>query len=100
MEYTSVGGRFSDANNAYEFFTALNRQGKPVELYFYPHGKHALDTPAERIASLQRNVDWFRFWMQGFEGRATDYDSEQYVRWRELRKLPEENEKRSAAPAN
>jgi dipeptidyl aminopeptidase/acylaminoacyl peptidase len=85
MEYMSDGGSFSEPNDAYEFFVALKRQGKPVELYFYPKGEHALDTPFERIASLQRNVDWFRFWMQGYEGKPPDYDPEQYVRWRKLR---------------
>ncbi len=78
--------------NAYEFFVALARQGKPVELYHYPKGAHPLDTPFERVASLQRNVDWFRFWMQGYEGKAPDYDPGQYVRWRELRKLQKKNE--------
>jgi dipeptidyl aminopeptidase/acylaminoacyl peptidase len=73
--------------NAYEFFTALRRQGKPVELFYYPSGEHELDTPAERLASLRRNVDWFRFWMQGVEGSAPAYDRDQYKRWRELRAL-------------
>jgi dipeptidyl aminopeptidase/acylaminoacyl peptidase len=70
-----------------EFFVALRKQGKPVELYYYPHGEHILDTPFERVASLQRNRDWFRFWMQGYEGKAPEYDPDQYVRWRTLRKL-------------
>jgi hypothetical protein len=73
--------------NAYEFFTALRRQGKPVELFYYPRGEHELDTPAERLASLRRNVDWFRFWMQGVEDSPPAYDPEQYKRWRTLRAL-------------
>jgi len=76
MEYTRVEA-------AYELFTLLNRQGKPVELYFYPNGHHPLDTPFERVSSLQRNVDWFRFWLQGYE-RPNPEDPEQYVRWRAL----------------
>jgi dipeptidyl aminopeptidase/acylaminoacyl peptidase len=79
MEYTRT------AEDGYEFFTALNRLGKAVELYRYPKGSHPLDTPFERVASLQRNVDWFRFWMQGDEGTAPDYDTGQYDRWRALR---------------
>jgi len=70
--------------DAYEFFVALARQGKPVELYYYPKGAHPLDTPAERLASLQRNVDWFRFWIQGYDRRDPD-DPEQYRRWRAMR---------------
>lgn len=79
--------------NAYEFFTALRRQGKPVELFYYPRGEHELDTPAERLASLRRNVDWFRFWMQGFEGSSPAYDPDQYKRWRELRALTARHDK-------
>jgi len=70
-----------------EFFTALRRQGKPAELFYYPTGEHQLDTPFERVASLQRNVDWFKFWMQDKEDQAPSYDPEQYVRWRQLRQL-------------
>lgn len=82
MEFTAP------IEDAYEFFVALARQGKPVELYFYPKGAHPLDTPAERLASLRRNVDWFRFWIQGYERRAAD-DPEQYHRWREMRSRAE-----------
>ncbi|MCI0721499.1 MAG: prolyl oligopeptidase family serine peptidase [Acidobacteria bacterium] len=85
MEYTR-----EDANTvsvAHEFYTALRRQGKPAELYYYPLGSHILDKPLERIASLQRNVDWFRFWIQGYEGDTPEYDPEQYSRWRGLRRL-------------
>lgn len=79
MEYTQI-----DA--AYELFTLLNRQGKPVELYFYPRGEHPLDTPLERVSSLERNVDWFRFWLQDYE-RPSPEDPGQYIRWRGLREM-------------
>ena len=62
-------------------------------VYFYPKGEHMLDTPWERVASLQRNVDWFRFWMQGFE-RAHPEDHEQYIRWEALRRLHSEDVKK------
>jgi hypothetical protein len=79
MEYTGT------AEHGFEFFTALNRLAKAVELYRYPTGDHPLDTPLERFASLRRNLDWFRFWMQAYEGAAPDYDPKQYARWRALR---------------
>lgn len=68
-----------------EFFTALKKQGKTVEFYYYPNGEHTLDTPLEREASLRRNLEWFRFWMQGYEGKPSEYDPEQYIRWHKLR---------------
>jgi dipeptidyl aminopeptidase/acylaminoacyl peptidase len=79
MEYTET------AELGFEFFAALARLEKPVEFFRYPEGSHPLDTPYERVASLQRNVDWFRFWMQGYEGTSPAYDTSQYVRWRKLR---------------
>jgi len=97
MEYIGANGRLKyGPTHAYEFFVALYRQGKPVELYFYPNGDHPLDTPWERAASLQRNVDWFRFWMQGYEGTAPVYDPEQYLRWRKLREQQRWNEMNQA----
>lgn len=78
MEYTGK------AEHGFEFFVALSRLRKAVEFYRYPHGQHPLDTPSERVASLQRNVDWFRFWLQGYE-RPNPEDREQYTRWRALR---------------
>jgi dienelactone hydrolase len=86
MEYT--GDKLRDEPlSAYELHSALIRLHKPVELFFYPDGDHPLDTPFERVASLQRNVDWFRFWMQGWEGRPPSYDPEQYTRWERLKTL-------------
>jgi dipeptidyl aminopeptidase/acylaminoacyl peptidase len=95
MEYTR------DAFPGLEFFVALRRCRKPAEFYLYPEGNHTLSssTPTQRMASLRRNVDWFRFWMQDYE-RPKPEDPGQYARWRELRKLQEENEKKSVAPPN
>jgi dipeptidyl aminopeptidase/acylaminoacyl peptidase len=69
-----------------EIFTALNRLGNPVEWYYYPDEEHELDDPRARLASLQRNLDWYRFWLQDFED-PTPTKKEQYDRWRHLREL-------------
>jgi dipeptidyl aminopeptidase/acylaminoacyl peptidase len=39
---------------AAEFYSALITQGKPVELAFFPDGKHILDLPLQRAGSMQR----------------------------------------------
>jgi dipeptidyl aminopeptidase/acylaminoacyl peptidase len=70
----------------YELFTGLNRLNKPVELYYYPLEDHTPDHPQGRLASLQRNVDWYRFWLQGYE-RPNPEDADQYKRWEALRDL-------------
>lgn len=70
----------------YEEFVGLSRLDKPVELYYYPLEQHQIDHPLARIAALQRNVDWYRFWLQGHE-RPNPEDSAQYRRWERLRDL-------------
>src|SRR6266850_542262 len=59
--------------------------------------EHILTNPAVRMASQGGSVDWFRFWLQDYED-PDPAKAEQYVRWRELRKLQEANEKKSTAP--
>ena len=84
---------------AWEWFAGLSRLGKPVELIYIPDGEHVLVKPWDRMVSQQGNVDWFSFWLQGYEDPDAA-KAEQYKRWRDLRKLQEQNEARpQAAPA-
>ncbi len=53
-------------------------------------GLHILE---KRMVSQQGDVDWFARWLKGEEDPDLD-KAEQYARWRELRKLQEESEKR------
>jgi hypothetical protein len=75
----------------WHWFAGLTKLGKPVEMIYMPEGTHILEKPWDRMISQQGNVDWFCFWLKGEEdpdpGKA-----EQYDRWRELRKLQQENE--------
>jgi dipeptidyl aminopeptidase/acylaminoacyl peptidase len=82
-EYKNLG-----VTSTFELLAGLHRLKKPVEYYFYPHEVHLPEHPQARLSSVQRNVDWYRFWLQGFE-RAHPEDPEQYVRWRKLRDLQE-----------
>jgi len=68
----------------WEWFAGLSRLGKPVEMTIMQDGTHVMQRPWDRIIDQQGNVDWFRFWLQGYE----DPDAakkDQYVRWRRLR---------------
>jgi dipeptidyl aminopeptidase/acylaminoacyl peptidase len=67
-----------------ELFVGLNELNKPVELYYYPNEQHQVDHPVARIASLQRNVDWFRFWLEDYR-RPSPEDPGQYARWELMR---------------
>jgi dipeptidyl aminopeptidase/acylaminoacyl peptidase len=71
---------------SYEVFSGLSRLNKPVELYFYPNEDHTPQHPQARLATMQRNVDWYRFWLQGYE-RPNPEDPDQYKRWEHLREL-------------
>jgi dipeptidyl aminopeptidase/acylaminoacyl peptidase len=68
-----------------EFLMALKRLGKPVEQIIYPGAPHILSLPSQRRASMERNLDWFRFWLQEYEDPAPG-KRPQYLRWRAMRK--------------
>ena len=59
-----------------------------------PGGAHSLSRPSERMISLQGNVDWYDFWLQGKErsepllaGEDAKTLREQYSRWRQMKVL-------------
>jgi hypothetical protein len=73
----------------YEVFSGLNRLNKPVELYYYPNEGHTPEHPQARLGTMQRSVDWYRFWLQGYE-RPDPEDASQYVRWEKMRSVQDE----------
>jgi dipeptidyl aminopeptidase/acylaminoacyl peptidase len=93
MEVNGYGKKYDDPDQPpdnlavhNEIFVGLSRLQKAVEYYYYPNEQHEPDHPQARVASLQRNVDWFRFWLQGYE-RPNPEDPDQYKRWEHLREL-------------
>ena len=74
----------SESLIALETFTALKAANQPVEMFVFPHELHIKWQPAHRRAIYQRNIDWFRFWLQ----RRIDPDTakaDQYLRWNAMR---------------
>lgn len=71
----------SEALIGLESFTALKEAGQPVELYIFPDERHVKWQPAHRLAIYRRNIDWFRFWLQG-KVDPEPAKAEQYRRWR------------------
>lgn len=55
-----------------------------ADLYVFPNEPHQKFQPRHKLAVYVRNVDWFRFWLQGREGDDPSKAS-QYKRWRSLR---------------
>ena len=66
-----------------EFATALEEAHKPAEVVIYPLEEHVFQLPSNRVASAQRHLDWFRFWLQGYEDPGEE-KAEQYRRWESL----------------
>lgn len=58
----------------------------PVEAFSFPNELHLKWQPAHRLAIYNRNLDWFRFWLQDIED-PDPAKAEQYERWRQLRDL-------------
>jgi len=70
----------------WEWFTLLSRMKKPADMVVLEDGSHQLTKPWDRMAAQEGNEEWFRFWLKG-EENPDPAKTEQYIRWRELRKL-------------
>jgi dipeptidyl aminopeptidase/acylaminoacyl peptidase len=89
----STGGLFGVLSQ-WELVARMRFLDKPLEYYVMPnaakHGSHNTQNPGQIMAVQQRAVDWFDFWLNGYEdpdGRKT----EQYAGWRKLRALQQPN---------
>jgi hypothetical protein len=67
----------------WEPYAALRYLKKPVDLIMLQAGTHVMTNPTQRLASETTNVDWFRFWLQGYEDPDLG-KVEQYKRWEQL----------------
>jgi dipeptidyl aminopeptidase/acylaminoacyl peptidase len=77
----------------WEPYAGLRYQHKPVDLLMLNTDEHVLTNPLERMASQGGTIDWFRFWLQDYENPDLT-KAEQYKRWRGLRRLQEESDKK------
>jgi len=77
-------------------YSGLRSLQKPVDLIVLNSSEHVLTNPAARAASQGGSVDWFRFWLQGYED-PDPAKAEQYKRWRGLHELQAANEKERGA---
>ncbi len=69
---------------AVPLYVGLLNAGKAAEMYAFPDERHLKAQPRHRLAVYDRNLDWFRFWLQDFED-PDPAKAEQYARWRRLR---------------
>jgi hypothetical protein len=65
-------------------FVPLQDARRPAEMVVFPNEYHVKWQPAHRLAVYNRNLDWFRFWLQDYED-PDPAKTEQYARWRQFR---------------
>lgn len=63
-----------------ELLARLQRAGKPVELWAFPDEVHVKWQPRHQLAANARNLDWFRYWLQGWIDPDPAKEA-QYRRW-------------------
>lgn len=55
-----------------------------ADLYVFPDEPHQKFQPRHKLAAYERNIDWFRFWLQGYED-PDPAKREEYKRWRVMK---------------
>jgi dipeptidyl aminopeptidase/acylaminoacyl peptidase len=63
-----------------ELYARLNLAAVPTELHAFPDEAHIKGQPRHRVAVYERNLDWFRYWLQDYRDPDTA-KSDQYRRW-------------------
>ncbi|KZC18760.1 MULTISPECIES: Atxe2 family lasso peptide isopeptidase [Rhodanobacter] len=67
-----------------------------ADVYVFPDEPHIKFQPRHKLAVYERNVDWFRFWLQGYEDPSL-VKKQQYAHWREMRDAVSARPARSGA---
>jgi dipeptidyl aminopeptidase/acylaminoacyl peptidase len=65
-------------------FDRVRAMHLPTEFLWIRGGRHNLIDGAQRRAALTAQLDWLRFWLQGYEDPAPEKTG-QYARWRKMR---------------
>jgi len=55
-----------------------------ADMYVFPDETHIKFQPKHKLATYERNVDWFRFWLQRYED-PNPVKKQQYAHWRVMR---------------
>jgi dipeptidyl aminopeptidase/acylaminoacyl peptidase len=69
---------------ALDYFVPLANSPTPVELYVFPNEPHLKTLPRHQLAAYERNLDWFRFWLQDYID-PDPLKAAQYQRWQAMR---------------
>ena len=63
-----------------DLFAPLSNSATPTELFVFAQEPHILTQPRHRLAAYTRNLDWFRFWLQG-QVDPSPWKADQNRRW-------------------
>ena len=69
-----------EARRISELYGRLIQARTPTELYGFPDETHIKVLPRHRLAVYDRNLDWFRYWLQDYRD-SDPAKSNQYRRW-------------------
>jgi dipeptidyl aminopeptidase/acylaminoacyl peptidase len=69
---------------AIELYARLSNTSTPVEMYAFPDEAHIKIQPRHQFAVYRRNLEWFRYWLQGHSDPDPTV-APQYRRWDALR---------------
>jgi len=70
--------------SALDYFIPLMHSPTPVELDVFPNEPHQKFQPRHKLAAYNRNLDWFRFWLQGYVD-PNPLKVPQFERWETMR---------------
>jgi dipeptidyl aminopeptidase/acylaminoacyl peptidase len=70
-----------------------------ADVYVFPNEPHQKFQPRHKLAVYGRNLDWFRFWLQGYED-PDPAKRAQYAHWREMKKALSSRSSQSAGKAD
>jgi len=68
---------------ALEYAVPMLQENK-ADAYVFADEPHIKFRPSHQLAAYERNLDWFRFWLQGYESPLSN-DQGQYAVWRSMR---------------
>lgn len=67
-----------------ELMARLSNSATPFEAYVFAQEPHIKVQPRHKLAVYERNLDWFRYWLRGYED-PDPAKAGQYARWRTMR---------------
>lgn len=70
--------------SAVEYFIRMRDLDLPSEMWVFPHEPHIKFQPRHKLAAYDRNLDWFRFWLQDHQD-PDPLKAEHYRRWTAMR---------------